>query len=298
MEVIVGDQSSNTYAWRKDPPQVLEARRKDDGPLDEFPTNGGTVVVFEGKHFGGNASVTDDKGRIAVEATYTTRDEADAPEYTARDCAVTERYRRIECTTVEGLGARQWWTVHIDGAIVSSAAVTSYGAPRIERVDVVGTWKPHAGTAGGDLLRLYGRNFGPRDVASPIVRYGAGDTFDARWYEAASCKVLGHQTLECKRLAPGVGAALRVHVSRIGARGCRPSTQCRASPVATADASLISYRAPLVTGLEGRGGGPLPDLRTTGGDEIVLRGSFFGPAGGDVVVSEGVRSRTLESCQA
>ena len=48
--------------------------------------------------------------------------------------------------------------------------------------------------------------------AAPALRYGAGDAFDSRWYAAEGCEVKGHATLECTRLAEGVGAALRVRV--------------------------------------------------------------------------------------
>ena len=117
-----------------------------------------------------------------------------------------------------------------------------------------GTWKPHADTAGGDLLRLHGRNFGPRGVAQPHVRYGAGDAFDSRWYAAEGCEVKGHATLECTRLAEGVGAALRVRVGGIGPRGCSVA-QCQTSRIVADDeAALLSYAAPRVHGLEGVGG--------------------------------------------
>jgi len=146
-----------------------------------------------------------------------------------------------------------------------------------------GTWKPYADTTGGDLLRLHGRNFGPRGVAQPHVRYGAGDAFDSRWYAAAGCEVKGHATLECTRLAEGVGAALRVRVGGIGPRGCSVA-QCQTSRIVASEAALLSYAAPRIYTLEGAGGAALVDSSTAGGGEVVVRGRFFGPAGGVVEV--------------
>ena len=151
-----------------------------------------------------------------------------------------------------------------------------------------GTWKPYADTTGGDLLRLHGRNFGPRGVAQPHVRYGAGDAFDSRWYAAEGCEVKGHSTLECTRLAEGVGAALRVRVGGIGARGCSVA-QCQTSRIVANESALLSYAAPRVHGLEGAEGAALVESSTGGGDEVVVRGRFFGPADGVVEVRRAIR---------
>ena len=153
-----------------------------------------------------------------------------------------------------------------------------------------GTWKPHADTTGGDLLRLHGRNFGPRGVAQPHVRYGAGDAFDSRWYAAEGCEVKGHTTLECTRLAEGVGAALRVRVGGIGPRGCSVA-QCQTSRIVANESALLSYAAPRIYTLEGAGGAALVDSSTAGGDEVVVRGRFFGPVGGVVQVRRASRTR-------
>ena len=73
------------------------------------------------------------------------------------------------------------------------------------------------------------------------MRYGAGDAFDSRWYAAEGCEVKGHATLECTRLAEGVGAALRVRVGGIGPRGCSVA-QCQTSRIVADDeAALLSY---------------------------------------------------------
>ena len=140
MSATVDGQASNVYLWRKDRARVTAAWRGDAAPMDALPTDGGTLVVFEGEHFGSNTSATDAQGRISVSATYATREGADDDSvvYSARDCAVTERYRRIECTTAEGVGAHHAWTIFVDGDVVSRAATTSYGAPAVERVEVIG----------------------------------------------------------------------------------------------------------------------------------------------------------------
>ena len=140
VSATVDGQASNVYLWRKDRARVTAAWRGDAAPMDALPTDGGTLVVFEGEHFGSNTSATDAQGRISVSATYATREGAndDSVVYSARDCAVTERYRRIECTTVEGVGVHHVWTIFVDGDVVSRAATTSYGAPAVERVEVIG----------------------------------------------------------------------------------------------------------------------------------------------------------------
>ena len=40
--------------------------------MDELPTNGGTVIIFEGALFGGPSSALNAEGRIAAQATYCT----------------------------------------------------------------------------------------------------------------------------------------------------------------------------------------------------------------------------------
>ena len=96
---------------------------------------------------------------------------------------------------------------------------------------------------------------------------GAGDAFDSRWYAAQGCEVKGHSTLECTRLAEGVGAALRVRVGGIGARGCSVA-QCQTSRFVANESALLSYAAPRIYALEGPGGAALVDSSTDGGDDV------------------------------
>ena len=125
----------------------------------------------------------------------------------------------------------------------------SYGAPVIERIDVVGTYKPRADTTGGDLIRVIGQNFGDRGVAQPALWYGRGTAPHVGWLQATACQVLSHTEVTC-RSVPGVGVGLRAQLRDVGERGCSID-ECRSSDVADSGSVDISCVA------AGLPGGPM-----------------------------------------
>ena len=144
----------------------------------------------------------------------------------------------------------------------------------VERVEVIGTYKPYASTGGGDELRVFGRNFGPRGDAQPTLRYGAERWPRSTWLRAAGCEVRAHGEISC-RSAPGTGASLRVQLGGIGESGCSILT-CRVSAVAHGDDVEISYVRPRVYGIITAN---QHDAPTRGGGIVTITGIHFGEVG-------------------
>ena len=151
---------------------------------------------------------------------------------------------------------------------------SSYGAPLVEGVEVVGTYKPLADTGGGDELRVTGSNFGAHGVAAPALRYGAGDAPHDGWLRAEACEVVSHRLVTC-RSAPGVGAGLSVQLRGIGERGCGVG-ECRSSLVASGEGVAISYARPRVLTVASA---DQHNATTRGGVAVTLTGFFFGARG-------------------
>ena len=280
--VVVDGQPSGEYLWRKDSAVVHEVYRADGGALDDLPTEGGSVLIFAGRHFGSNTS----QHPIAASATYQSTAHG-SHTYRATECTVSSDYTRISCTTAAGLGENHVWRVFVDGDVVGRAAITSYGAPAIEGVQVVGTYKPYANTEGGDVLRVLGRNFGARGVAEPTFRYGIGNARMSTWHRATGCEVLSHGEINC-RSVPGVGAGLHVQIRGIGGRGCT-SGECRSSAVGAGDGVEISYVPPRVVAVVTR---DQHNASTQGGAIVTLTGQFFGELGSAPRVEYAVPSWT------
>ena len=105
----------------------------------------------------------------------------------------------------------------MDNDIVDRAAVTSYAAPAVEAVEIIGTYKPRASASGGDVIRVRGSNFGPRGERgdAPLRR---GDEATRRMAPARDCGVLSHVSavplIEGRRRGP------EVQVRDIGEPGC------------------------------------------------------------------------------
>ena len=144
----------------------------------------------------------------------------------------------------------------------------------VERVEVIGTYKPYASTGGGDELRVFGRNFGPRGDAQPTLRYGAERWPRSTWLRAAGCEVRAHGEISC-RSAPGTGTSLRVQLGGIGERGCSILT-CRVSAVAYGAGVEISYVPPRVYEVVAAN---QHDGSTRGGGSVTITGIHFGEVG-------------------
>jgi hypothetical protein len=186
-----------------------------------------------------------------VSATYSFAGDVDV--YTAVNCTVTTAGTTIMCTTAPGVGAGLVWTVTTTAGSVSDAstAVVSYAPPSVTAVTT-----GSMATAGGDAFVLVGSNFGP--VAQTVsATYGPYTT---------SCLVTIADTVITCTTVPGVGGGHNIVVS-VGGQD-------------SAETGPISYAAPAVSAISGA-------LTSSGGDEILLYGTNFGPAasGGTISVT-------------
>lgn len=224
---------------------------------DLLDTDGGSVVVIEGRDFGpaGDAAT--------ISATYGPG--AGADRFTATDCAVVVPHTRISCSAAAGVGARHRWILTVaDQASDVSVDETSYLAPVLLTVDGVGTL--NGTTKGGQAVRLLGRFFGPASVGA-VYRISYGSVASgADEYVAAACAVTstggagtaGLDTMACQT-APGVGSD---HAWKI-------EVEYQTSPILEAD---TSYGAPVV----GSVAGPGTVSPTAGGTTVVIGGVNFG----------------------
>ena len=90
--------------------EVTSARREDGGALDELPSRGGTVILFEGTGLGR----VDPTEAPALAAHYGGID-GDAA-FEATDCEVVraDAGRALRCTAVGGQGGPHAWTLTVD----------------------------------------------------------------------------------------------------------------------------------------------------------------------------------------
>ena len=129
-------------------------------------THGGDRITIVGVNFGPDESLLD-----AVECA----DEARGSWFAARECYVHAPHTRIVCLTPAGpVGARLTWRLRIAGKH-STTPSTSSAQPSIASVRLDGD-APIATTAGGDVLRVVGAEFGVRDDRITSVSIGPTGT--------------------------------------------------------------------------------------------------------------------------
>jgi len=174
--------------------------------------------------------------------------------YIAQYCKVIVPHTVIECTSHEGIGAYLSVTITaLSGQFSSSSwpSTLSYANPVLTYYE--GDGAHNADTRGGQLINIYGTNFGP--LGTPFdVTYG----IDGMEYVASNCSmVTAHSKISCITI-DGAGSRLTFRV--------RIDNQYSTTP-------LMDYSIPIIDSITGPGA---DSASTEGGDIVYITGRYFG----------------------
>lgn len=220
--------------------------------LSALPTAGGTTVTIEGNNFGPSSEDIPSVSYGSESATYE-----------ASDCVMTVEHTTLECDTIVGTGASHEWRVVVGGQTSAVApSTTSYARPSISSLS--GSGLGSVSTSGGVAVTISGTNFGTSSTAGLVVTVGSSSpTF------SATCTfAVAHTTLSCT-VPAGVGANLAWIVT-VGGQDSDASTD------------TTTYTPPQISALSGTG---ITSMTTSGGTEVVITGTNFGPIAGHTVTA-------------
>ena len=198
-------------------------------------------IVLTGNNFGPK-----DKTWNVISAVYNATASSGSAEggnlaldsYVATDCYVSVDDVEAVCSLVEGAGHSHEWSVTV-GEQRSQTPTSSYGTPEIWRIEGAGEHYADGAngydTIGGQVVTLWGRNFGPY-ADGATVTYG----ITGSEYKPTNCKVIDHGMITCTTVA-GVGADL---FWRVEVRGQANALSPDASTSYTAPSLLSVYSEP------------------------------------------------------
>mgnify|MGYP005991323017 CR=1 FL=1 len=226
--IVHSDQHAETGFH---PPIVQELLPSADAKL----SNGGGQIVIRGEYFGSQTSMIDAVvyGQGDANTTY---------EFEASSCRINplNPHTEILCLTDEQAGTGLGWSVRIDGQ-QSELAKTDYAPPIVLSMDRSSGFSAR----GGELVQLYGKNFGPpgnTTIFFEKATYSGEDHSDA----GQLCSVQSHEHIVCMT-SPGTGSGLRWEVT--------VAKQTSARSVQT-----WSYKPPEIVELYEDGGKPTDGL--------------------------------------
>jgi hypothetical protein len=244
--IVVGQQRSaladNTTSFA--PPVVLALPT-----LSQFVTSGGEEVLIRGDEFG-------PADNNPVQVSYG----VNGTEYTAADCAVHVPYTTLRCVTLPGVGRDHVWrvVVGLQQATVNTSVLSSYIAPVIDVVAAVGVGNAALPTEGGTLVHINGSNFGPAAAFNPLDLWYVSVAVNNTLRGASCAFLVEHTSIVCATVA-AAGHSFRWQLST-GGQVSAPST------------TMVSYAPPAITAVVAP-----TRLVTSGGDNITVTGSNFGP---------------------
>lgn len=230
-----------------------------------FTPVGGARVLISGNGFGFSQTRLDRDGLstrdVVVEVTYGPT----GTEYVARLCRVQEAGTLIRCYTVRNWGGSHVWRVHIVkvgptviGDVAQSLMTTAAIPPRIYSVE---TTHHDLWPAGGPVaIDMHGFGFGQFGDMTE-VRCG-GDKADL--FAVFSCMVadIDQRHIQCSSAAPGYGANLTFSVVVSGLRSA-------------VFQSSVGFESPEVYGVRLLDSNSSSQLRSTGGQVLVVSGRYF-----------------------
>ena len=233
--------------------------------VTELNTQGGELIDIVGHNFGPAGSRT----KFLSESSAITY----GPEgfgYTATDCFVSKAQTTITCRTIAGTGSGQTWIVtrgdqrssfHLSGKFL-----TRYAKPSVTRVSGL-TALTSSDTQGGQVLTIYGQNFGMSTVNSISgqisnirVLYGNPTLSEQEWFLCTDVNMLTPSIKISCIMTPGTGANLSLVVIVDGQK----------SPMKN---SAVGYGAPIIIDFFGPGANR---ASTSGEESITIRGRNFG----------------------
>lgn len=188
--VSVGNQTSAVY--RQDSSIYGYPVVTSINPLnDPIPTAGGTEVVVTGLNFG--MSTND----IVVEYV-----NEDGVVFTPV-CNLVQNHTQLRCNTVPGYGNSLSWSIEVRDLRSVDLFTMSYASPVVTSLSC-GEFCGSVG--GGDVVTLFGSNFGPT-TQTVTATYG----FSGTEFTALDCVIVSNSEIECVT-SPGVGQRLHWRV--------------------------------------------------------------------------------------
>ena len=247
-----------------------------------MPTRGGAGVTITGSNFGRTPISFLVAGQSKVDYGFDLGS-ATTPKFNAVSCAMASAaHDSVVCVAEAGVGSILQWKLSVGGQesnLWQGAEGQGYATPTLTMVSGgAGVDKTQLSTAGGETVILNGTNLGPigtvvgaqyKDwavaVSSTTIVYNA----EVEVGGVSSCTVVvAHDAMECTTVS-GVGMALgwRVYV--------KAGDNKQWSNRVAGDAGRTSYKAPTMLSLDGAN---IKELRTEGGQEVLIRGAEFGPS--------------------
>ena len=224
-----------------------------------MPTRGGSEVIITGTNLG-NTSPFTVNGLGKVDFSH----DLSGVQLQATGCTTTgTNHDTLTCKTSAGTGTDLQWQVMVGGQTSAAFKSTAaFGAPSVTKI--VGLDGADAGKlegTGNEKVLLTGNNFGVVGLSS------VGASFGPYTIPEGGCVVTtDHVEMTCTTVGGiGAGHAWKVYV-RTG-----DAYQWSAENLAVVSA----FRSPVLTMVRGAN---IRDLRTEGGQEIILEGRNFGPA--------------------
>eukprot|EP01029_Cantina_marsupialis_P010034 TRINITY_DN22_c0_g2_i3.p1 TRINITY_DN22_c0_g2~~TRINITY_DN22_c0_g2_i3.p1 ORF type:complete len:4249 (+),score=1569.44 TRINITY_DN22_c0_g2_i3:541-12747(+) len=257
------------------PPSITSTKLEPDELFnDGMSTVGGEEFVISGKEF---AVMTEgmDMESLSTKVYYGPEKEVDGEMivervYEAVDCFSTcdNDECEVKCKTAPGNGTGFKFVVVVGNQeSTSSTFSVNYGLPEI--TEISGPGKSMSSTRGGERIIVSGKNFGITGHTDIDVTYGGTN---ADLYTAADCVVSSHSVIRCLT-APGVG---KNHSWAVEISGQK-------SAVFAGD---TSYSPPVIMSYEHLNGSKdVDDLETSGGENVIIRGSNFGVIGTSMKVT-------------
>lgn len=190
--------------------------------------------------------------------------------YTCPRCTWLVPGTRLQCTTAPGVGANLTWTASTTGQTspAHNMSYVRYKPPAITAV-AAAPMDTAGADAAVDNIVITGAQFGPINHTDIIVEYGIDlstpDITGYPVYRAVRCRA-SHlnpfRAIVCSSQGvQGVGVGLFIRVTV----GDAPS------PISL---DTIRYREPIISDIRGAGA---DNATTTGGEEIIIMGQYFGP---------------------
>jgi hypothetical protein len=287
-ELIVSNQSSTRYyANSRYASPVVNSYLSNISEVvsvDDFSTEGLETVMITGLNFGPVTGSSNGSSYVAPLSVYSIW--SDEYTFTHSDCVVTIANTEMKCLTGIGVGKDLQWVVEVDRQ-TNSLAATSYGAPVVKSVSLYENWLCGddeddgsfanctrrnsdaftVATKGGDFVVLEGKNFGGRQIFLQYVSFGPTGTeyvlVDSSSGQRDCNITVPHTAIRCL-VPPGSG---KMHVWKVVVAGISSGVVIDDGPYLNYTAPNISHVVPSAVGI------------TSGGYEVTLVGSNFGPEG-------------------
>ena len=230
---------------------------------DQMPTTGGSKIIIRGKNLGDTKAFAV-VGLGAVSYSY----DLGAQQWAAADCT-SQLHEVITCTSTAGTGTNMQWRLLVGGQQSTTyLSNISYAPPSILTISgATGVTPSKLLTTGGENIVIRGSNFG---VVGTMV--GASYGPDGSGYELprSACAVTKDQSEITCMTVSGIGAN---HIWKVYVKSGSMYQWSATTPLAK-----TSYRGPVLSRIRGAN---IQDLRTEGGQDILIEGDNFGPATAD-----------------